>query len=1051
MDILRPTNESDRLAALHRYTVYNNFPHAPLERITNLAAHLFQVPLAAISLVEAYHQEFIAPRRFAPYIVKRADSFCTYTILGSDVMVVHDARRDTRVASSILVREHPHIRFYAGAPLITYDGFRLGALCIVDTEPRPILTNMERATLTHLAAIIMDEIELWKAEQVAQAAQEAYQQSEQRFRSMVQYSSDIITLLDADGIIRYEGTSVAQILGYPGGERIGQSALSLLHAGDRERVAQQLEYLIQHPGQHVSTVFRIQHASGAWVYVEAIGNNLLHDSTVGYVVVNVRDITERKRAEEQLLLLKAAMEHTSESVMITDAQLDAPGPHIVFVNAGFEAVTGYKSAEVIGRSPRMLQGEKTSPGDLRRLRTQLEQGKPFLGETTNYRKDGSEFTVEWSVSPVQDASGSISHYVSVQRDITARKRAEQLEVDQRRILEMVVESQPLPDIIARIIALVEHQFPYCWCTVLLRQRDQLNYIVAPAMPQPFFQVLQHFAIALVPSGDTTPYSPPDSVTITHLDIALHCEQCATLAQIYQVGVCWSVPILSSRNDLLGTCVVFFREPQVLLPEAHTLMFTVSRLATIVIEQRQLLDQLEYHAYHDVLTQLPNRLYFEKHFQAALERASVSGETVALLFIDLDRFKQVNDSLGHQIGDQLLTLVARRMEYGLQPTDVLARLGGDEFALLMPRLDSPQTAQEIAGCILAKFQEPFLIEGIQLFLTANIGISLYPHDGTDISTLQRNADIAMYRVKRRGVSGFQFYSSDMHADLLQPLLEQFELEEHLHKPTLFHELQLYYQPEIDLAQGTIIGVEALLRWMHPVLCMISPAKFIPVAERTGLIRPIGTWVLREACRQIATWQRAGYPAIFVAVNVSAAQFAEPDFVQTVEQILREHDLEPGWLELELTESLMLSDFEMTMCHLMELKQLGVRIALDDFGAGNTVLANLQRLPIDTLKIDKSFIDDLRLPHEQSQQTTVLIQTIVDLSHRLGIRTVAEGIETEEQSELIAQTGCDRVQGYWFGTPMPATELEIRLWKMDTPTTSDTYPVASMNGTQPLEGG
>jgi diguanylate cyclase (GGDEF)-like protein len=483
----------------------------------------------------------------------------------------------------------------------------------------------------------------------------------------------------------------------------------------------------------------------------------------------------------------------------------------------------------------------------------------------------------------------------------------------------------------------------------------------------------------------------------------------------------SVPIISGQNDVLGAFLIREKEAPHTL-QSSELMTTMSQLAAVAIERRQLIDQLEHHAYHDLLTQLPNRLLFEQRFQQALDEAYTSGWLVALLFIDLDRFKQVNDSLGHFVGDQLLEQVARRMESSVGPRNTLARLGGDEFACVMPQINDPILAMDLAQSILAIFNEPFTILDHQLFLTANIGISIYPHNGTDILTLQRNADIAMYRIKRRGVSGFQYFTADMNITLRDPLLEMVAIEEYLRKASIFEELRLHYQPQFSLADGQLVGVEALLRWEHPTLGMIPPGKFIPVAERTGLIRPIGLWVLRQACQQAAAWQQAGYAPLTVAVNVSAEQFAEASFVEMVAQILRETGLDPRWLEIELTESLMLSGFEMTTRHINDLRNLGVSIALDDFGTGHAALVNLQRITIDHLKIDKSFIHDLRFPDRSSQQAIDLIQTIVTMAQKLGLYTVVEGIETKQQAELVRRLDCTRAQGYWFGIPMPASEFE-----------------------------
>jgi diguanylate cyclase (GGDEF)-like protein/PAS domain S-box-containing protein len=841
----------------------------------------------------------------------------------------------------------------------------------------------------------------------------ALARSEERFRTMVQYASDMISLIDANGIVRYQSPSVQRILGYPPDELIGTNVLDMVIPEDYAHTARAL----QQAGSTSPVEFRARHANGSLVYLEAIASNLLDDAAFGYLIVNTRDVTERHHNREQLVLLQSSVQQIAESIIITEATPDWFEARIIFVNAGFESLTSYTAAELIGQTPQVFQAAEPSPEARDRLCATLEQGRSFQGELTLRRKDGSTAIVNWSVSPVHDQSGGISHFVSVQHDISERKRAEQLVEAQRHLLEMVIDNCPLPDILNRIVTMFQQQHPRTWCAVVVFADDTMSHIVS--------------STAL---DDTPTYRLVESCTqldqirqqrepmqVGALCATQGCDSCTCLlASKCDASCCISVPIISGQNEVLGAFLLCQTDERHALHPSD-LTTTMSRLAAVAIERRQLIDQLEHHAYHDLLTQLPNRLLFEKRFQQALDEAYISGWLVALLFIDLDRFKQVNDSLGHYIGDQLLEQVARRMEGSVGPHATLARLGGDEFACVMPQINDPSKAMDQAQSILSIFNEPFHILDHQLFLTANIGISIYPHNGTDIHTLQRNADIAMYRIKRRGVSGFQYFTADMNITLRDPLLEMVAIEEYLRKATIFDEMRLHYQPQFSLTDNRLVGVEALLRWEHPTLGMIPPGKFVPVAERTGLIRPIGQWVLRQACEQAVAWQQAGYAPIYMAVNVSAEQFAEAGFVEMVARVLRETGLDPRWLEIELTESLMLSGFEMTTQHITELRRLGVGIALDDFGTGHAALVNLQRITIDHLKIDKSFIHDLRFPDKSSQQAIDLIQTIVTMAQKLNLHTIVEGIETKQQAELVRRLGCTRAQGYWFGIPMPASEF------------------------------
>ncbi len=381
----------------------------------------------------------------------------------------------------------------------------------------------------------------------------------------------------------------------------------------------------------------------------------------------------------------------------------------------------------------------------------------------------------------------------------------------------------------------------------------------------------------------------------------------------------------------------------------------------------------------------------------------------MLFIDLDRFKQINDTLGHAAGDALLQQVARRLEGCIRRTDTLARMGGDEFTVLLTELHDQQYVLTVAQKLLDALQAPFQIDTFELFVTASIGVGVYPRDGKDAATLQRNADSAMYCAKINGKNNFQVFAPEINATALESL----ELENALRRALENGEFQLRYQPQISI-DGGLTGLEALLVWNHPKLGIISPRQFIPVAEECGLIVPIGSWVLKQACTQAAAWRRAGFPPVKVAVNVSVIQFMRAGFAEAVAAILKETGFEAASLELELTEGVVMDNVEESNRQMRLLRALGVSLALDDFGTGYSSLSYLRNLPIDTLKIDQSFLEGL----ESAPNAMPLLKAIVVLAHSLNLCVVAEGVETVTQLEALRLVGCDRVQGYLTCEPLPA---------------------------------
>jgi diguanylate cyclase (GGDEF)-like protein/PAS domain S-box-containing protein len=424
-------------------------------------------------------------------------------------------------------------------------------------------------------------------------------------------------------------------------------------------------------------------------------------------------------------------------------------------------------------------------------------------------------------------------------------------------------------------------------------------------------------------------------------------------------------------------------------------------------------ELQYLAHHDPLTKLPNRLLFHDRLGHALELARREGRQIAVLFMDLDRFKNVNDTLGHPIGDKLLQEVAKRIKSRLREEDTLARLGGDEFILLVEQRGDAQEVVMIAQKLLEAFFQPFAVDGHDLYLSASIGISLFPMDGQNATTLVRNADMAMYRAKEQGRNNFQFYTRE----LTSGAIERVALETALRRALKRGELLLHYQPQLDLNSGLLIGAEALIRWQHPEMGLVLPDRFIHLAEENGLIRPIGEWVLFNACDQMRSWREQGFMLPRIAVNLSGHQLKKAGFVEMVRHVLRETGVEPGWLELEITESFIMSQAEEAISMLDELKEMGVQLAIDDFGTGYSSLSHLKRLPVHKLKIDRTFVEGI----PQDGNDVAIARAVIALGNSMQLGVIAEGVETEQQQDFLRTEGCDEGQGYFYGRPVSAADF------------------------------
>lgn len=438
------------------------------------------------------------------------------------------------------------------------------------------------------------------------------------------------------------------------------------------------------------------------------------------------------------------------------------------------------------------------------------------------------------------------------------------------------------------------------------------------------------------------------------------------------------------------------------------------MATDISARKAAQAQIEYLAFHDALTGLPNRLLAKNYLEQAVLAAERENTKVALLFIDLDKFKTINDSLGHVVGDGLLKAVAVRLRACLRDTDTLSRQGGDEFLIVLNSVSDAESVTVVVEKILVRMAEPFEVERQELSTSLSIGIAVYPEDGKDFDTLLKQSDTAMYRAKDSGRNTYRFHTDQMNIDAIEHL----RMRNGLRRAMANGEFVLHYQPQIGLASGTVIGTEALIRWNHPELGMVAPGRFISVAEDTGLIVPMGDWVLREACRQSMAWRKAGQPKLLMAVNLSAMQFKRGDILKSVTQALVESGLEPALLELELTESILIEDTEKVLATVRQLKSLGVKLSIDDFGTGYSSLSYLKQFDVDKLKIDQSFVRNMvNVPNDAA-----IVRAIIQMAKSLNLTTIAEGVEDEHQLALLRFQHCDEVQGYHFARPMPADAFQ-----------------------------
>jgi diguanylate cyclase (GGDEF)-like protein/PAS domain S-box-containing protein len=628
-------------------------------------------------------------------------------------------------------------------------------------------------------------------------------------------------------------------------------------------------------------------------------------------------------------------------------------------------------------------------------------------------------SVEWSSSPILRDGKSVGATVTL-RDVTEREASLRFLRFRTELLEMIARNKPVEEVSRLLAAAVEERLSGYCCSVLVCEGEYFRVAASARLPEGF-----RSALHTVPCNrilQTT--DRKGSMELENWEDALR-----TIARDYQFTGTWTEPMVSAANELLGTVVLNHSFMAPLEPSQSRILGEATRLGALAIEHHAAYERLLHQGFHDALTGLPNRLLLADRLKQALARAERNHTQVAFLSIDLDRFKDINDTLGHDTGDLFLRQISARLATRVRASDTLARTGGDEFTLILPDLQDMRDAGRVAESLTTSLRDPFQLEHHTLYGSASVGIAIYPRDGKDSDTLQRNADRAMYRAKAQGRNFVQYYSDEASIQDCNRI----EIELMLHQAIEQGGFSLHFQPQFT-CDRQLDGFEALLRFQHPKLGMVPPSRFIPMAEESGLILPIGEWVLQEVCRQILEWQEKGLRAIRVAVNVSPLQLARGDFAETVARVLRKTGVKPQLLELEFTEGVLMSSVPDSARQIAELDRIGVRLSVDDFGTGYSCLSYLHQLPLHTLKIDRSFVARMLDP----DGTRCIVEAIVTLARNLGLQTVAEGVENEEQLALLRTVGCDLIQGFFFSRPLSALDASSLLWKDTTSAAGESKP-------------
>ncbi|MDP3280745.1 MAG: EAL domain-containing protein [Nitrosomonas sp.] len=829
--------------------------------------------------------------------------------------------------------------------------------------------------------------------------------------AVLNYANFAIIATTPDGVIQTFNPAAERMLGYKAEEMINKVTPAIIH--DPSEVAERAKLFSEELNVTIEPGFEVLIAKSRgnlqneheWIYIRKDGIRfpvLLTVLTlrnpsgiiIGFLGMAL-DITEQKIAEAKIRALNESLEdlvaeHTRvltgsekrfqelfEQAAVGVAQIDTTTGRFLRANQKYANIIGYTSAEMLALDFHSI----THPDDLEDNLANIERLKSgeiheFEMEKRLFHKNGRDIWVNLTVSPMWASNAIPDYHIAVVQDITKRKQTE---------------------------FIMHERLKEVRCLYAIRRKME------SASPVSEFcqEIITHLRGAM--------QFPEIAAVVIELDGERFITE--NYSQYLTHGLLTPIKINGKEHGCLR---IFYSENRsFLLPEEQDLIDTIADDLGRWLEHRQAEQRIVKMATHDVLTGLPNRLLLQDRIAQAMAHDRRRHEQAAVLFIDLDHFKIINDSLGHEVGDLLLQEVAARLATTVRSEDTVARQGGDEFIVLLPNITSAQDAEAVAKKILNGLIQPFHIHEKELHIGASIGIALFPENGKSVDTLMKSSDIAMYHAKESGRNNYQFFAPEMN----KIVAEKHNLSTYLRHALERNELLLYFQPVVDIPGKKPASLEVLLRWQHPQQGLISPDKFIPLAEETGMIVPIGEWVLRQSCLQIRAWQEQGYDVPKLAINLSVRQLRQKTLIADIIRILNETGVEASCLALEITESMLVENVEAMIQTLNQLSALGLEISIDDFGIGYSSLSYLKRYPIDTLKIDKSFVRDIATDPDDA----AIIEAIIAMACRLKIKVIAEGVETEEQFTFLARQGCRLFQGFYFSQPLTATKVRNKLRK------------------------
>jgi diguanylate cyclase (GGDEF)-like protein/PAS domain S-box-containing protein len=836
-------------------------------------------------------------------------------------------------------------------------------------------------------------------------------------RATLESTADGVLVVDSLGNITTYNQQFAEMWRIPA--RVlasGSDQTALEHVLDQlkdpEQFHAKVRDLYSHPGQE--SFDTIEFKDGR-IFERYSRPQLVEGQTIGRVW-SFRDVTEHRRAVEQLRESEERFRLIAENVGDLVALVDTEGRRI-YNSPSYRTL--FRNEEI---QPDTDSFKEIHPDDREHVKTVFRDTvRTGVGQRTEFRfllRDGSVHYIESEARVIRDPAGTVTKVVLVSRDISERKRAEQREKMEHAVTRVLAESETLAEAIPKVVQTICETLNWdCGARWSMDERRKAICCVETwSVPDPavveFISEARRITFQPTHTGlvrqvwvTGSPHWIPD----VSRDEGFGRAQLAAKAGLHGA---FAFPVLAG-NVTLAVLEFFSHEIRNPDPSLLQMVRVIGSQIGQFMARKQAEENLLYVATHDTLTGLPNRYMFNQRFAHALQNAQRYRKAMALLFLDLDRFKFINDTLGHPFGDRLLQEVAGRLRLCLRESDTIARFGGDEFVALIEDFAAPGDVVSVAQKILHALRWPFMLEGETSHITASIGISLFPNDGADLAGLLKNADIAIYRAKEQGKNNYLFYSEEMNEHLSARIAKETRLQGALER----NEFILHYEPIVEINSGRITGMEALIRWQHPELGLLPPVEFIGHAEHSGLIVPIGAWVLRTACVHNQTFQGRAPAPLTVSVNLSARQFEDKHLLREIERALSESALKPNCLELEITESMVMRDIQSSKKILDGIKSMGIRLAIDDFGTGYSSLVSIKRFPFDCIKIDRSFIKDI----PQDPDDVAITQAIIAMAHSLRLKVIAEGVETQEQLDFLTEHGCHEFQGYFFRRPQPAEDF------------------------------